>query len=55
MKAIALALLFALFAPAAELPRKAGDIEITLPDGTKLNPAVAYKGKVICLAFILTT
>ena len=41
-------------AGAAEIPRKASDIDITLPDGTKANIG-NFHGKVLCLTFILTT
>ncbi len=39
---------------AAEIPRKPLDIEITMPDGKKVHPG-DFHGKVLCLAFILTT
>ena len=54
MRAIALAIGLTVLAGAAEVPRKAPDLEITLPDGKKLNVA-DYRGKVLCLTFILTT
>ena len=54
MKLLALALLVTVFATAAEVPRKAPDVDITMPDGSKLN-LEQYRGKVVCLAFILTT
>jgi hypothetical protein len=54
MRTIALALGLTVLAGAVEIPRKAGDIDITLPDGKKVNIA-DYHGKVLCLAFILTT
>lgn len=38
----------------AQLPRRAYDVAIKLPDGKKLNVS-DYRGKVVCLAFILTT
>ena len=54
MRAIALAMGFILLAGAAEIPRKATDIDVTLTDGHKITIA-DYHGKVLCLAFILTT
>lgn len=54
MKEIVLAAILALSSAAAELPREAGPVGITLPDGAKVNLA-DYRGKVVCLAFILTT
>ncbi|MGA2598630.1 MAG: hypothetical protein ABSH09_16765 [Bryobacteraceae bacterium] len=54
MKAIVIGILCALIGAAAELPRKAADIDITLPDGQKVS-LEQYRGKVVCLAFILTT
>jgi len=54
MKTILLAALLALTSVAQLLPRKAGDVAITLPDGKSINLA-DYHGKVVCLAFILTT
>ena len=54
MKTIVLATLLALTSMAQELPRKAGVIGIALPDGRAVN-LTDYHGKVICLAFILTT
>jgi len=54
MRAIALALCLTVLAGAAEIPRPAGDIAVTLPDGKTINTA-EYRGKVLCLAFILTT
>lgn len=54
MRTLALALGLILLGSAAEIPRKAGDIDITLPDGKKISPA-DYRGKVLCLTFILTT
>lgn len=38
----------------ADLPRKATEIGIALPDGKLVSPT-EYKGKVVILAFILTT
>jgi len=49
---IALALLGAVFA--ADLPRKSPELAVKLPDGT-LAQVSSYRGKVLCLAFILTT
>lgn len=48
----AFALITAVFA--ADVPRKAPEFAIKLPDG---KPALvsSYRGKVLCLAFILTT
>jgi len=43
-----------MIAAGAEIPRPAMDIDITLPDGSKVSPA-QFKGKVVCLTFILTT
>jgi len=54
MKTIVLAALLSLTSAAQELPRKAGQVAITLPDGKSVNLA-DYHGKVVCLAFILTT
>lgn len=54
MKSIAVALLCAILATAAELPRKPADIDITSTDGQKIT-LEQYRGKVICLGFILTT
>jgi peroxiredoxin len=54
MKQFALALMLTVLATAAEVPRKAPDVDITMPDGSKLN-LEQYRGKVVCLAFILTT
>ncbi len=39
---------------AAEVPRKAPDFAIQMPDGKQVLVS-SYKGKVLCLAFILTT
>src|SRR5271155_1575007 len=47
-----LALLGAAFA--ADLPRKSPEFAVQLPDGTKALVS-SYRGKVLCLAFILTT
>lgn len=41
-------------AQAADIPRKAPDIEITLADGRKVKPS-DFRGKVLSLSFILTT
>lgn len=54
MRTIVLAIGFALLASAVDLPRKAADVDITLMDGKKVNLA-DYRGKVLCLTFILTT
>jgi len=54
MKQFVLALLLTVLATAAEVPRKAPDVDITMPDGSKLN-LEQYRGKVVCLAFIVTT
>jgi hypothetical protein len=54
MKPLVLSLVACLLAAGAEIPRKAYDVPIMLPDGTKLNVS-EYRGKVVCLAFILTT
>jgi hypothetical protein len=48
----ALALLGA--AIAADLPRQAPEFAVHLPDGQQV-PVSSYKGKVLCLAFILTS
>jgi peroxiredoxin len=40
--------------PAAEIPRPAPDLAIPLPDGKQLKVS-DYRGKVLCLTFILTT
>ncbi len=47
-----LALLGAAFA--ADVPRKAPEYAIKLPDGKQAQVS-SYRGKVLCLAFILTT
>src|SRR5215472_2421177 len=39
---------------AAELPRKAPDLSIHLTNGKQVE-VNSYRGKVVCLAFILTT
>ena len=39
---------------ASNVPRPAGPLEIMMPDGTKTN-VTKYAGKVVCVAFILTT
>ena len=39
---------------AAEVPRKAPEFAIQMPDGKQVLVS-SYKGKVLCLAFILTT
>jgi hypothetical protein len=39
---------------AADVPRKAGDITITLLNGRKVKPQ-DFAGKVLSLSFILTT
>lgn len=54
MRGIASIALFAVLGCAASVPRKAPDTEITLPDGRKLS-IEQYRGRVLCLAFILTT
>lgn len=54
IKAILVAACCALVSAAAELPRKPADIDITLTDGQKVS-LEQYRGKVVCLAFILTT
>ncbi|MDQ6759987.1 MAG: hypothetical protein M3Z32_09010 [Acidobacteriota bacterium] len=41
-------------ARSAELPRKAPDFSIALPDGRSVKIS-DYRGKVVALAFILTT
>src|SRR5580704_6562213 len=40
--------------PAAEIPRPAPDLTIPLPDGKQIKVS-DYRGKVLCLTFILTT
>ena len=45
---------FALCALAAEIPRKAPELGIALPDGRILKTS-DYLGKVVVFAFILTT
>lgn len=47
-----LALLCAAFA--ADVPRQAPEFAVHLPDGKQVLVS-SYKGKVLCLAFILTT
>ncbi len=54
MRFLLVSLIGCLVAAAAEIPRKANDIPITLPDGKPLKVS-DYRGKVVCLAFILTT
>jgi len=39
---------------AADLPRKSPEFGIQLPDGSQALVS-SYKGKVLCLAFILTS
>ena len=39
---------------AADIPRPAPDFLVTLPDGN-LRKVIDYRGKVLCLTFILTT
>jgi hypothetical protein len=39
---------------AADVPRKAPELGVKLPDG-KQALVSSYRGKVLCLAFILTT
>ncbi len=39
---------------AADIPRKAGDITVTLMNGRKVKPQ-DFAGKVLSLSFILTT
>ena len=51
--ALALALLAGL-ASAADLPRKAPELSVKLSDGGQVLES-SYKGKVLCVAFILTT
>ena len=46
--------LLAAVMPAAEIPRPAPDLAIPLPDGKQLKVS-DYRGKVLCLTFILTT
>jgi hypothetical protein len=46
--------LLATFAFAADIPRPAPEFAIQLPDGSQKFVG-SYKGKVLCLAFILTT
>lgn len=41
-------------ARSAEIPRKAPELSIALPDGRSVKIA-DYRGKVVVLAFILTT
>ena len=54
MRTIALAISLTVLAGAAEIPRKPAEIDITLPDGKKVS-IEEYRGKVLCLTFILTT
>jgi peroxiredoxin len=51
---IAALVLAAGFMWAAEIPRPAPDLTIPLPDGKQLKVS-DYRGKVLCLTFILTT
>jgi len=53
LKILVLALL-AGSAFAAQIPRKSPEFAIQLPDGKQLLVS-GYRGKVLCLAFILTT
>jgi thiol-disulfide isomerase/thioredoxin len=53
-RASAVLLLVAALACAADLPRKAPDFAISLPNGSQLH-LNQYQGKVVVLAFILTT
>lgn len=46
--------LLAGFAFAADVPRKSPEFAVQLPDGTQVEVS-SYRGKVLCLAFILTT
>jgi len=46
--------LWAAVMPAAEIPRAAPDLPIPLPNGKQVKIS-DYRGKVLCLAFILTT
>jgi len=39
---------------AAEIPRKSPDFQVQLPDGKEARVS-NYRGKVLCLIFILTT
>jgi len=50
---VALAVLL-LPAFAAEVPRKSPEFAVELPDGKQVLVS-SYRGKVLCLAFILTT
>lgn len=54
MKALLLAVIAVMVAVAGDLPRKAPDVEISLPGGKKIT-LEQYRGKVVCLTFILTT
>jgi hypothetical protein len=50
---VTLALLMGML-PAAEIPQKAGEFPIQLTNGKQLLVS-QYRGKVLCLVFILTT
>ena len=39
---------------AADVPRKAQDLKVALPNGQLIGPS-QYKGKVVLIVFILTT
>lgn len=52
--AVSLAACLALNISATELPRKAADIPITMPDGKQKKPS-DYRGKTVALLFFLTT
>jgi thiol-disulfide isomerase/thioredoxin len=52
--ALSLALSLAFNVSATDLPRKAVDIPVMLPDGKQAKPS-DYKGKVVALMFFLTT
>ena len=56
MRAICFTVLAALCLPvfAAQVPRKAPDIQVMLPNGQQATSA-EFHGDVLCVAFILTT
>ena len=52
--AAALLCLAPFFSRAAEIPRPAPDLAITMPDGSKMHIS-DFKGNVVFVCFILTT
>ena len=54
LKILFMLALLACSAFAAQMPRKSPEFAIQLPDGKQLLVS-SYRGKVLCLVFILTT